>query len=59
MHQRLYSDPKPSFLPLQNLTFTTGGIRITERNAVAYDGGCCDEQEFRALRYLWLYKVAL
>ena len=28
---------KPSFLPLQNLTFTTGGIRITERNATAYD----------------------
>ena len=28
---------KSSFLPLQNLTFAKGGIRITERNATAYD----------------------
>ena len=36
---------KPAFLPPQNLTFTTGGIRITERNATAYDtwAGWCRE----------------
>ena len=36
---------KPSFLPLKNLTFTTGGIRITKRNATAYDtwAGWCRE----------------
>ena len=32
---------KSSFLPLQNLTFAKGGIRITERNATAYDTWAC------------------
>ena len=32
---------KSSFLPLQNLTFAQGGIRITERNATAYDTWAC------------------
>ena len=32
---------KLSFLPLQNLTFTEGGIPITERNATAYDTWAC------------------
>ena len=32
---------KSSFLPLQNLTFATNGIPITERNATAYDAWAC------------------
>ena len=32
---------KSSFLPLQNLTFTTSGIPITKRNAIAYDTWAC------------------
>ena len=42
---------KPSFLPLQNLTFTTGGIRITERNATAYDTWACWCREIATVVY--------